>query len=259
MSRAWTLAWRDFRAAFNQPATYYFIAGFLAVAGLLFTWRLLSFSDMSRIARERAEQNPAVLEGLSLDVHVVQTLLGWLVLLLIVVVPLLTMRSFAEEQRSGTLELLLTAPVSPLQLVLGKFLGALLLVLVPVALTLWFPAVLLIVAEPDPGPLLASYVGLVLAAAAFTALGVLTSSVTDSPLLAAFLAFVLLTASGVAGIVGDAFAGPGAALLERLSLLRHVAPFREGVIDTAAAAWLLLTTAGLLFLTQRVIESRRWR
>ena len=97
------------------------------------------------------------------------------------------------------------------------------------------------------------------AAAAFTAVGVLTSALTDSPLLAAFLAFVLLLTSVLAGIIGDAFGGPGAAALGRLSILHHVAPFQEGVIDLGAVAWLVLGTAGLIFTTQRVLESRRWR
>jgi len=259
VTRAWTIAWRDFRAAFNQPATYYFLAGFLAIAGLFFLQYLLDFSDLSELARKRAETNPAVLEGLSLDAAVVTPLLSFLVLLLIVVVPLLTMRTFAEEQRAGTLELLLTAPVSPLELVLGKFLGALFLVFVAIALTVWFPIVLLIVANPDPGPLMAAYLGLVLGAAAFTAVGVLTSALTESPLLAAFLAFVLLVASALAGIIGDSFDGPGAAVLGRLSILRHVAPFQEGVVDFGSVAWLVLGTVGLVFVTQRVVESRRWR
>lgn len=259
MNATWTIGWRDFRSSLLQPATYYFLAGFLAIAGVLFADRLLSFSDISELARERAASNPAVLEGLSLDAAVVTPFLSWLVLLMMVVVPLLTMKTFAGEQREGTLELLLTSPVSPTQLVLGKFIGALSLVFATLALTLWFPVVLLIVAEPDAGPLLAAYLGLLLGATAFTAVGVFTSALTDSPLLAGFLAFTLLVLSALFGIMGDAFDGPGAAVLQRLSILRHVAPFREGVVDLGAVAWLLAGTAGLLFATQRVLESRRWR
>lgn len=259
MSRTLTVAWRDFRAAFNQPATFYFLAGFLAVAGLLFVQQLLQFSDLSELAQARARDQPGVLHGLSLDSFVVRPLLGWMLLLLIVVVPLLTMRSFAEEQRSGTLELLLTSPVSPVQLVLGKFLGAWGLSLVAIALTGWFPVVLTIVADPDTGPLLAGYFGLVLGAAAFTAVGVLASALTDSPLLAAFLAFVGLVISGVCGMLGSSMSGPGAEVLSRLSILLHVAPLHQGVLDAGSIAWLVLGTAGLLFTTQRVLESRRWR
>jgi ABC-2 type transport system permease protein len=256
---ALTIAWRDFRASLLQPATYYFLAGFLAIAGLLFAQRLLAFSDISEVARERSQSNPAVLEGLSLDAAVVAPLLGWLLLLLMVVVPLLTMKTFAGEEREGTLELLLTSPVSPTQLVLGKFFGALGLVIASLALTCWFPIVLLIIAEPDAGPLLAAYAGLLLGAIVFTAVGVFTSALTDSPLLAGFLSFTLLVLSALAGIMGDAFDGPGATTLQRLSVLRHVGPFRSGVLDLGAVAWLLAGTVGLLFVTQRVLESRRWR
>lgn len=259
MSRAWTVAWRDYRAAFNQPATYYFLAAFLLVASFLFSWLLLEFSDLSAAARDRAQANPDVLSGLSINAWVVQRLLRFVVWLLVVTVPLLTMRSFAEEQRQGTMELLLTAPVTPLQLVLGKFLGAWMLVLSAVGLTLWFPAVLLIVADPDVGPLFSGYAGLFLATAAFTAIGVLASALTDSPLLASFLAFVGMILSALLGVLGNSFDGPGADAVTRLSITTQVGPFFDGALDAGAAAWLVLGTAGLLFATQRVLESRRWR
>ena len=259
MSRAWTVAWRDFRSAFLQPATYYFLAAFLLVASFLFVQRLVAFSDWSSAVQQRAEANPDLLSRVSIDSFVVQPLLGWLLLLLIVVVPLLTMRTFAEEQRTGTLEMLLTAPLSPVQLVVGKFLGAWLLVLSAITLTLWFPVVLWIVADPDPGSLLTGYIGVVLGSLAFTAIGVFASALTDSPLLAAFLGFVGLVVSALFGILGTSFEGPGAELFQRLSVLLHVVPFNSGVLDAGATAWLVLGTVGVIFATQRVLESRRWR
>lgn len=259
MKRVAVIAWRDFRAAFNQPQTFYFFALLLAVAGGFFAVLLGQFSDLSELARQRAEENPAVLQGISIHAQVVAQLAFILMCMLLVIVPLLTMRTFAEEQKTGTLELLLTAPVSPLQLVLGKYFGALALVLSALALTLWFPAVLVIVADPDPGPLFTTWLGLGLAAAAFTAVGVLASTLTESPLLSAFLAFAILVVSTLAGVLGESYGGPGAAVAERLSLWRHVGPFRDGVVDLGATAWLLAGIAGTLFVTQRVLESRRWR
>lgn len=253
------IARRDVESAFAVPATYFFIALFLLASGLLAFLYLHGFSEFSASAREQAATDPTLLERVSIDTHVVQHVMRWLILLLIVVVPLLTMRSLAEERRSGTMELLLTAPVSPTGLVLGKFAGAVLLVLTPVALTAWFPLALIAVAEPDLGSLATGYLGVALAAGAFTAVGLLCSALTDSPLLAAFSCFVLLVLSSLGGVLADGARTAAGELAGRLSVLQQLRPFTQGVVDSGALVHVLAVTAGLLFLTQRVLESRRWR
>ena len=119
------MAWRDYRSAFATPKMSVLIAAFLFVTGLVFAHWLAVFSDTSEQVRMQAALEPSILEHFSVDVAVVGPTLRFISLLLILLVPLLTMQLIAEEKRAGTLELLLTAPISPLALVLGKFLGGL--------------------------------------------------------------------------------------------------------------------------------------
>lgn len=259
MRSAWVIAWRDFRAAFDTPLAYVLNAAFCGISGLLFLTLLHDFSSLSDWARSQAAEDPSLLEHYSLDVFVVRQLLRFLSLLLLVLVPLLTMKLLAEEERQGTLELLLTAPVSPATLVLGKFLAGFLLALVPLLLTAWYPLVLLVVGRPDSAALLGGYLGVILVAAAFTAVGLFASALTDSPLLAAFLGFVFLLVSVFAGIVGAVLPPELGGLVGWFSVLLHYEPMVTGVIDTGDLAFFACFTGALLFLTHRVIDSRRWR
>ena len=157
------------------------------------------------------------------------------------------------------MELLLTSPVSPASIVLGKFLGGFLTVLVPLGLTVWYPLALAAVAGPEVGPLLAAWLGLVLAAATFTAVGLLTSSLSSSSPLAFFLSFGILAGLSIFGGLAASSPTNLAALVAAASPLRRLEPLLSGVIDTGAVVFFLATTAGALFLTERLLESRRWR
>jgi len=259
MRAALAIARRDLRAAFDTPLAYLLFAGFLLVSGLLFVSQLHDFSAASDIARAHAAQDPAVLERFSLDTAVLRPTLNNIVLLLMALVPLLTMRLLAEEDRQGTMELLLTAPVPASSLVGGKWLAGLGLALAPVAVTLWYPLVLSVVGSPDGPPLVAGYLGVVLTAGAFTALGLLASSLTRAPLLAAFLGFVFLLASALCGVLSAALPPDLGQLLAWFSILIHFDTLAAGVVDTGDLAFFALFIFCVLFLTQRVVESRRWR
>jgi ABC-2 type transport system permease protein len=259
MRQALVIAWRDVRSAFDGPLAYGVIAAWLVTSFALFFVMLLSFSDASEMARLHAAQDRNILERFSVDAAVVSPLLRYLALLLIGLTPLLTMRLFAEEARQGTLELLLTAPVSPVVLVLGKFLGGVLLCAIPLALTAWFPIVLSVVATPDALTMFTGYAGLFLIAACFVAVGLFFSALTDAPLLSAFLALCALLLLILCGVVGSALEVNGAAALEWVSPTMHYESLASGVLDTADLAYFACFLAAWLFLTLRVVESRRWR
>ena len=259
MRPALVIGWRDYRSAFDSPFSYVLIAAFLLITGAVFVWSLLEYSVVSEAVRQASIQDPRLLDMLSVEEAIVGPLLRWLAIMLLVLVPLLTMRLFAEEKRTGTIELLLTAPVTAGQLVAGKFLGGLALCLTPVLLTGWYPVVLGIIAQPEPLPLLLGYLGLVLTAAAFTAVGLLASTLTDVPLLSAFLALVALLMTVIAGVIAESMDGPAAALIGWFSIFRHFDTLRTGVLDTADLAFFACFTAGVLVLALRVVESRRWR
>jgi ABC-2 type transport system permease protein len=177
----------------------------------------------------------------------------------LVLIPLLTMRLFAEERRLGTLELLWTYPLRDAEIIAGKFLACLVVVTLMLAATAVYPFVLSRIHPVDVGPVLAGYLGLWLLAAAFVACGLFLSALTDSQLIAAaatygvLLFFWMLTwneAAVNAGVLG---------VLKPLSLFDRFEVFAQGGIDTRDASYLVLFTATFLAFTFFALDARRWR
>lgn len=199
--------------------------------------------------------------------------------LMLVLAPLLTMRLLAEEASSGTLEYLRTAPVSDAAVVLGKFLAGLIFMAVLWSSIFFYAgAVQVSGTVPDWGQVFAIYVGAVLASGIFVAIGMVTSSLTNTPLLAAFLSFMaclwwlLLPRIGsmmllqMRVLLADLFGSPERArywvdgTVDRMDVMRHFGrTYFRGVIDTSEVIFFLTWTAFFLFLTTRTLEARRWR
>lgn len=173
--------------------------------------------------------------------------------------PLLTMRLFAEEAKMGTLELLLTAPVQDYQVVVGKFLSALAVLAIMVSLTGYFAALLFIYGDPDPGPILSGFLGLLLLGAAFLSVGVFTSSLTSNQIVAAVLAFGLLLLLWVINAAGGFFGGIPREIFDYLAPPTHFRDFAFGVIDTKDVVYFLGLVAAFLLFTVHSVETRRWR
>jgi len=170
------------------------------------------------------------------------------------------MRLLAEEQRAGTLELLLTSPVQDWAVVVGKFLGAVGLFLSMTALTLFYPLLLaLFGANWDWGPIWAGYVGLILMGLAFMSVGLFASALTNNQMVSSVIAFVILLIFFIMGVVSSNF-GPGVKdLLDKLSISERFYDFPRGVIDLKSVVYYLSFTAVVLFLTVQVVEARRYR
>ena len=179
--------------------------------------------------------------------------------MLLVLVPMLTMRLFAEERKLGTLELLWTYPIGDVAIVLGKFLACLFVMTLMVLLTATYPVLLARIHPLDPGPVVAGYLGLVLLTAACVACGLLVSALTESQLVAAaatygvLLLFWVLTWNEAA--VSEGWLG----WLGALSLFDRTAVFAEGGIDTRDVVYFGLFTTTCLVFTLLALESRRWR
>ncbi|MEZ4236512.1 MAG: ABC transporter permease [Myxococcota bacterium] len=226
----------ELRLWFLAPGGWVFLAASLLLAGLFFT---LSIGTTGEASLRGALPN--------LGVTLVFTL------------PLVTMRQLAEEARAGTLELLLTAPVPPLALLLGKWLAAVALCTLFLALTFPFPVVLFSWGDPDPGVLFTSYLGLFLCCCTFSAVGLLASALTADPMVAGVLGVLFLLPAWLAS-AAEALAPPHLApVLARVSLADHLRSFATGVLDTGDLAWFGIVTALGLFGTWRALESRRWR
>ena len=183
-----------------------------------------------------------------------------MVYLLFPLCPVLTMHLFADERRSGTIELLMTYPLRDWEVVLGKYLASLVLFLVMVALTFQFPIFLLAFGQPDPGPMGTCYIGFILLGASFLAVGVLGSSLSKSQMLASVISFTIVFGFMIFGIAGNLLgAGRLSHVLEYLPGTTHYENFARGLIDTRDILFFLSFIFFSLFTAVRVVEIKRWK
>jgi len=180
-------------------------------------------------------------------------------LLILLFSALLTMRLISEERKLGTWELLLTAPVQDYEIVLGKFFSSLIVLAGMLIITLYFPVLLMIFGDPDTGPILTSYLGLLLLGSASLAIGIFTSSLTPNQIVSAVVAGGILFGLWFLGMVGNLIPQPVGEILSYFSLSQHFTGFVRGIVDTRDVVYYLSVTAVFLFLSVRSIETERWR
>jgi len=204
-------------------------------------------------------RNPELQAQLNLNDAVIAPLLHNLSVVLVIIVPMITMRSFAEERRGGTYELLMTAPLSITEIVVGKFLAVLAFLLIMLGTTLVYPAVLMLYGDPEIGLMVSGYLGLTLLAISFATVGLLTSSLTENQIIAAVSCLVTLLLLYVISWPAESAGGVLGEVLKYLSLTEHFAQMVKGVIDTRDLVYFASVIVLALFLTQRSVESIRWR
>ena len=171
---------------------------------------------------------------------------------LLFITPFLSMRSFAEERKSGTIELLKTSPLSDLQILLAKYLGVLFFLLLLLLLTAEFPIFIALSGSPDLGPMLLSYLGLFLMGASFAAIGIFTSALMRNQMLAAISSFVIILTLWFLGDLGGEIG-------KKISLIDHLHSFSLGVLDSADTLYYLMVIFIFLFLSYRFLEAERWK
>jgi ABC-2 type transport system permease protein len=257
MRNALVIAGREIAAYFVQPIAYVVMTVFLLLGGWFFFALLRRFDLVQQMYL--AMQNPMALQRMNLNQMVIEPLLHNLAIVLVILVPAITMRSFAEEKRAGTYELLLTAPVSTAEVVAGKFIAAAVLILVMVALAGIFPLILVMFGNPEIGVMASGYLGLMFLGLAFVAVGLFTSSVTQNQIIAAISCFGALLLLYVISWPAETGGGSWSGLLRYLSLPEHFATMVRGIISTRDIVYFLSVIAVALFLTQRSVESVRWR
>jgi ABC-2 type transport system permease protein len=251
----WTVARRDFRAYFTSPIAYIVIAGFMVIMGWMFFFSLNQFA-LQNLQYQQFNMG----KGVSITDGIVRPLYGNMNVIFLFLVPFITMRLFAEERKQHTIELLLTSPITLTDIILGKFLSSLLLVAVMLALTSVYPIVLFATGNPDPGPILTSYLGTLLLVGCYLSLGILFSALTENQIVAGALTFaaglffwLISWATTAAGaVVGD--------VLNYLSLVNHFySSFSIGVLNSSDVVFYLSFIGLGLFITHRVLDSFRWR
>jgi ABC-2 type transport system permease protein len=179
--------------------------------------------------------------------------------IMLLIAPALTMRLLAEEQRTGTLELILTSPVRDIELVVGKFLGGLGLLVAMLVLTGFYPLLLAIYGNPDRGGIIGGYVGALLFGGSAVAIGLFTSSTTSNQIVAAVVSFAALLILWVIDGIGGVIGGTTGQITSYLAVYTHFTDMTRGIIDTKDVVYFLSLIVGALFLSTRSIESRRWR
>jgi ABC-2 type transport system permease protein len=220
----------------------HFASPIFAVTSALFLF-LTGFAFTASLTQASPQQLPeASMRGMLYFMSVV----------LLFISPFLSMRSFSEEKKTGTIELLKTSPLSDLQIVLAKYVSLLMLLVFLLLLTVEFPILIALSGDPDPGPMVLSYVGLFLLGANFLAIGLFMSVLTGSQMIAAILTFVVTITLWFLGDMGGNI-GP------KISIIEHVHSFSQGVLNAADLAYYLLMIFVFLFLTHRFLEAERWK
>ena len=254
MSSFWTIFRRELRVYFSSPIAYAIIFIFLVVAGYFFYSTVAFYSLMSF----QAMRNPFMARLNPVDM-VISPLIGNLSVILLLMMPVLTMRLFAEEKKTGTYELLFSYPVREIEVLLGKYFAALAVFSLMVGLTGFYHLILWGFGVSAFGVVLSGYLGLFLLGAAFISLGVLISSLTENQIVAAVIGFGVLLLFWVIGWSSSSVGPPLSRIFEYLSLVKHMVSFAKGIVDTADLAYYLCFIIFFLFLTLRSLESKRWR
>ena len=237
MKNTMTIALKELKSYLTSPMAYVITAIFLALTGTFF-----------------ALSNSTIYETSIRGVWEF-----WGVLLLLLLASILTMRLIAEEKKLGTWELLLTAPVRDSEVILGKFLGSLAVLVGMLVLTFYYPILLITLGgDPDMGPIFTTYLGLFLLSSASLAVGIFASSLTSNQIVAAVVAGGILFGLWFIGTIGSLAPGALGEVLSYLSLSYHFDGLMKGIVDTRAIIYYLSVTALFLYLAMRSLEAGRW-
>ena len=255
MSNVLAIAHKEVKSYFASPVAYVVI-GFSAI---LFGWffiNLLYYFDSQSMQAGAGFEGPQVV---NVNEMLISPLFLNVSVILLFTLPLITMRTYAEEKRSGTIELLLTSPLTDFQIVIGKFLGGLVLYAAMLAVTLVHIGFLFAFGNPEWRPVATGYLGLLLMGSCFLSLGLFISSLTRNQIVAGMVTFAVFLLFWVINWIAT-FTGPTMqSVLNYLSITEHLNDFARGVIDTKHLVYYVSFITFSLFLTIRSVDSERWR
>jgi len=255
---------KELKIYFTTPVAYVVFALFTVVASLFF-WSFLQRFQMES-AQFLRYQRPEMLDQLNFNDRVLTPLyVGYVQIIFLFVLPLLTMRLIAEERKTRTMELLLSSPVRPWQIILGKYLSSVVMVLCMGAICAVYPLLLTVfgAGSGDNGPLDWATVGmgllgLVLVGSTCCAVGLFTSSITDNQIVAAVIGMMALLFFWVLRGIGQGMEGPLGEVLSYLSILSHIESFARGIFNLTDCIYFFSFITLALFLSTRMVESQRW-
>ncbi len=255
MKNAWIIAKRDMASYFNSPVFYVVTTVFL----ILFSYIFFTILNMFGVQSMQAAQFRGMGVTMNMNQMVVEPSFANMAVMLLLIIPILTMRSFAEEKKNKTYTLLLSSPVHLKEIILGKFLACLGVVTLMIFISGYSTGFLFWMGRPELGPILSGYLGMVLMAGCYIAMGVFASSLTDNQIIAAVLGFGFSLFMWIIGWTSQVVGGDFGQVLEYLSLVDHLERFLKGIVDTSDLVYYFSFIVFFLFLTHRVLDSQRWR
>ena len=247
------IAGKEMRSYFASPIAYIIIGLFALLFGWFFYVYLHVFVEQS--------QRMSMMGGGNVNVNeqMIRGVLQNAAVIILFVMPMITMRTYSEEKRSGTIELLLTSPLTDFEIIVGKFLGAMGLFCAMLVVTMIDVAILFRLGNPEWRPIAAGYLGLLLMGGCFISVGLLISSLTKNQIVAGFMTFAVFLMLWVINWLADSSGPTGQAILSFLSITDHFDDFTKGIIDTKHLAYYLSFITFGLFLTAKSVDSERWR
>lgn len=248
-----TIAGRELRSYYGSPVAWVLLGFFALMFGYFFYVYLEYFVQSATRAQFGA---PA---PTNVNSDMIRPLLQNTSVLILFMLPMITMRTYSEEKRSGTIELLLTSPVTDLDITLGKFFGAVGVYLGMLLVTAVYIAILFGLGSPEIKPLIAGYLGLLLLGSGFISLGLFISSTTKNQVVAGAVTFAVLLLLWIVNWLSQNVGPTAAAILNYLSVTQHFEDFGKGVIDTSHLVFYLSFITFGLFLTLKSVDMERWR
>jgi ABC-2 type transport system permease protein len=255
MRNVLAIAQKELRSYFSSPIAYITIGFFALLYGYFFAVLLAYFVRQSM----QMNQFGGGPQSLNINQQMIRNLLQNVTILILFIMPMVTMRTYSEEKRSGTIELLLTSPLTDFQIIMGKFLGALALWAIMLAVSLIHIALLFVYGNPEWKPIASAYLGLLLLGGCFISVGLFISSLTKNQIVAGMVTFAVFLFLWVINWIGS-FSGPTVdKLTNYLAIIEHYDDFGKGVIDTTHLIYYISFITFGLFLTAKSVDSERWR
>jgi ABC-2 type transport system permease protein len=254
MRNIFTICGKELKSYFSSPVAYLLMALFGLIFGFFFYSATAYFVMAGMRAQMGGQEQP-----MSVNEFVIGPLLGNASVVGLFLMPLISMRLFAEEKRSGTIELLMTSPISDWEIIIGKWLGAMCMYLCIIAVSAINVGLLFIWGHPDIRPILTGYLGLILQGGTILALGTFISTTTKNQIIAGAATFSVCLLLWVLSWVSSYNEAPWAQAIAYCSILTHFEPFSRGIIDSKDVIFYLSAIFFGLFLTSRSLDTLRWR
>lgn len=259
MKKILAITKREFRSYFYSPVGYIVLAFFVILTGIFYYLYLNTFVEMCLQASFYESQYRGLQQSINVNFHMIRPYLYNVAIISLFILPLVTMRLFAEEKKQGTLELLFTSPLSINEIIIGKFLAGLFYYIIMLMVPLFYILLLYFFGNPEFGPIVSAFIGLIFMGSVIISFGLFISTLTENQIVSAAGTFAISLLLWIIGW-GSNYAGKILGkFFEYISVINHFEDFSQGILDTQHIAYyILLSTLGL-YLAKFSLESIKWR